>query len=404
MRLRFALVALSLAANAALGILCWKWSNANAPAAPDETTPQPEIEQSTTPSIPLDKIWSALASEADDTHFVARLRAEGFPERVVRGLLDYRLNEKFIDEIRELSSRHQAPYWRNTAFVRSDLNPEAHNRLREIEQFVAEQKRLLLGPSADAFQPGDYGEHDRRRYGDLAPEKVAALKAIEKDYRELTDRINEDNQGITLAEDREKLAFLEKQKQDDIARLLTPDELEQYKLRSSASAHFARNKLQFLDPTEDEFLAIYRLHQDFDKTYGVSHLSREQSERRRSAEPEFESQIAALLGPQRYAEYQITNDHNFQETRSFITEAGLPPATARQLVALQRESIQQAASIKADTSLPAKIRDQKLAALRQAAFDKASGLLGQERAASFENYTAGRWLAQLAPAPVKPKP
>ena len=398
---------LSLIANIALGIALWKL-----PTTPEElpgkaNSPVENAGDTNLPAIPHDKIWNHLASDpsdAGDARFVAQLRAEGFPERVIRVLLDYRLNEKFIGEIRELNTRNQIPYWRNDTASRWNLTPEAYARHREIEQHVAEQKRLLLGPSADAFQPGDFGEPDRRRYGDFSPEKISALKAIEKDYRELSNRIDDDKQGITLDEDREKLAFLEKQKQDDIARLLTPEEFDQYKRRSSAAAYFARSQLQFLDPTEDEFLALYRLRQDFDNRFGVSHLSREQSDRRRSAEPELESQIAALLGPARFAEYQITNDKNYQETRAFITEAGLPSATTRQLVAIQRESTQQADAVKADTSLATEARDQKLTAVRQAALDKTAGLIGRERAASLETYKAGRWLAQIAPDPAEPKP
>jgi hypothetical protein len=398
------ILAVSLAANAALAFALWKFPATDATSSSSNRPANSQSSANTTPGIPHDKIWTHLAVGADDARFVAHLRTEGFPERVIRVLLDYRLNERFIAEIRELNTRHQIPYWRNDTASRWNLTPEAYARFREIEQHVAEQKRLLLGPSADAFQPGDFGEPDRRRYGDFPPEKISALKAIEKDYRELSNRIDDDNQGITLEEDREKLAFLEKQKQDDIARLLTPDELEQYKRRSSSAAYFARNQLQFLDPTEDEFLALYRLRQDFDTRFGVSHLSREQSERRRSAEPEFESQIAALLGPDRFADYQITNDKNYQETRAFITEAGLPSATTRQLVAIQRESTQQADAIKADKALTSEVRDQKLAALRQTALDKASSLLGRERAASLESYKAGRWLAQIAPTPARPKP
>ena len=402
MRPRAILLVLSLAANAALGLLLWKW-----PVPADKTAQHIPAEKrdngKRTPPIPHEKIWSHLATDTDDARFVDQLRAEGFPERVVRVFLDYRLHEKFIDEIRDLNTRHSLPYWRNAASL-SNLTSEGNARLREIEQHIAEQKRLLLGPSAAAFQPGDYGEHDRRRYGDLSPEKISALRAIEKDYRELSDRIDDDDQGITMPEDREKLTFLEKQKQYENARLLTPEEFEQYQRRSSAAAHFARNQLQFLDPSEDEFLALYRLRQDFDQRYGVYHLSREQSELRRAAEPEFESQIAALLGPERFAEYQVTNDKNYEDTRAFITEAALPPATARQLVAIQRESTRQGDAIKADKTISAEVRDQKLTALRRAAFDQTASLLGREHATSLENYKAGRWLTQIAPAPSTPKP
>ncbi len=403
-RFRAIVLTLSVAANATLAFALWKWPALSANHSSDNRPPPPASQIRSTPGPLNEKIWSDLATDTDDARFVAQLRSEGFPERVVRVLIDYRLNEKFLDEFRELNARHQIPYWRNGSFSRSNLSAEGHARLREIEQHVAEQKRLLLGASADASLPGDLGEPDRRRYGNLSAEKISALKAIDKDYRELSDRIDDDDQGITLPEDREKLSFLEKQKQDDIARLLTPEEFEQYQRRSSAAAHFARNQLQFLNPSEDEFLALYRLRQDFDQRYGVYHLSREQSELRRTAESAFESQIATLLGPERFADYQITNDQNYRDTRDFITEAHLPPATTRQLVAIQRETTRQSDAIKADTSLPAEVRDQKLTALRQATLEKTSALLGQERAASLENYKAGRWLTRIAPVPAKAKP
>jgi hypothetical protein len=405
-RARIILLASSLAANAALGLVLWKWPVAvpKIPRGVDSSAPKKSAPKNSA-VIAHDEIWSHLASDPSDVgdaNFVTQLRVEGFPERVIRVLLDYRLNERFLPEVRELHALHKRnPYWRNDDASRWNLTPDAYARVREIEQQVAEQKRLLLGPAASQFQPGDYGEHDLRRYGNLLPEKIAALKAIQKDYRELEDRIQESTRGVTLPEDREKLAFLEKQKQDDIARLITPDELDQYERRSSPAGHFARTQLQFLDATEDEFLALYRLRQNFDQRFGVTHLSREQSEQRRTAESEFEKDVAAVLGAERFAEYQLTNDKNYPETRTFVTESGLPPSTAVQLVAIQRESLKQADSIKADTSLSSQDKNQQLSTLQRTVREKASALLGPDRASSLDQYNAGRWLSSIAPTPEK---
>lgn len=391
---RFILIGLSLAANVALGIVLWRQRE----ALPEPVAPAPAKPMATVASmpeeVPLAKTWSRMKGEGDPSAFIARLRAAGFPERVVRSLLDYQLWEKYADEVAAFRRRdNAAQYWRWEGHSPVDLQEAA--RLRAIEQEVIEERRRILGPEGDRFLPGDYGYSDEYRYGTLSATKVSALRAINKDYDQLANQIRTSTRGDVFPDDREKLVQLEKERKADIARLLTPEELEQQERRDSPAANFARTTLRYLDPSEADFLTLYRLRHDFDERYGVTNLTPAQTEKRSQAQAELTKQIEAALGPERFAEYQIVNDGNYGDTRTFVTGVGLTPDAARTLVGWQRDFAQRAADVQADASLTLEQRVQRLAALQQEAVGKVGGSLGDEKMAAYRKLSVGQWISDL---------
>jgi hypothetical protein len=351
--------------------------------------------------LPTEKIWAHLTGEADDAGFVARLRADGFPPRMVRLLVLLRLRERFAAQFDELAAKSaNPPYWRSRPFG-LDVDPETRARRRALEREINELAQTLLGPDAGRI-PGDAGyEEQKRLFGDLPPQKIAAIEAIQRDYNNLESRVREAGSGLDLPEDREKLAYLERERRADIVRSLTPEELEQYDRRSSPAAMDVRSRLRNFDPTEDEFLKVYRLQRDFDERYGRDNLSGAEEDRRRAAQPELAAQIAAALGPERFADFQVFTDGNYSGTRSFVTSVGLPVETAKSLVTVQREVNRRAAELRADRSVPDDQRAAQLAALQKEADAKVSAIVGAERLDGYKR-GAGNWLSRIVPPPNNP--
>lgn len=80
----------------------------------------------------------------------------------------------------------------------------------------------------------------RPRLEDFPREKTRQLQSIAADYRELAEQIYARSSGIIPPEDREKLGLLEQEKNADLAKVLTPPELEEYQQRSSDTDRLQR--------------------------------------------------------------------------------------------------------------------------------------------------------------------
>ncbi|MFT3780576.1 MAG: hypothetical protein QM790_01085 [Nibricoccus sp.] len=389
------IIALSLAGNLVLATVAVRGllnpTKASAPksfSAPESDGAAHELNSDT---------WRHLV-EDKEADFVSRLRAEGFPPETIVSLVRSRITEKFKERLRALGAKDdQVPYWRTEPWS-YNFNPETRAERRAIYRQIAEETRRLVGAEMDAAE-SDYARGERiRSYGSISHEKVEAIQAIQRDYNELASNVREGAKGITLPEDREKLNYLEKEKRADLVQLLSAEELAEYDKRNSPAASAIRNKLRYFDASEEEFTKLYQLQREFDERYGRDNLSGKEADRRRDAERELTQQFEAALGPERFAEFQITSDGNFYNTRSFLNSFGIPVENTRALVAMQRDLSQQAAAIRASTSLSREEQSRELAKLEQEAKTKVGALIGNDRIEKYKEYAAGSWMTKLSPA------
>ncbi|ATC63349.1 hypothetical protein CMV30_04935 [Nibricoccus aquaticus] len=397
------LIAFSLVANAALAVVLWQRSTSPAAHSPHSTAASPSPAATAAAQTPdaFSAQWQQLLQNPDDTAALSLLRSSGFPPEVVRSLMTERIRSRYQDRFRALAAKQaETPYWRTNAWYNFDGDVATRSERRALEREISDSVRKLLGDDTDSLS---FYERDSRArsFGNLPSVKITELQAISRDYGELSSQIRDNAKGVVLAEDREKLAFLEKEKRTDLSALLTPDELEDYDRRNSPSASEIRGKLRFFDATETEFLALYQAQHDFDARYGRDNLSGEQSDLRKAALPQLTEQFKAALGPERYAEYELLTDGNYSSTRSTLTQLGLPADSARELVATQRAANKRAEAIRADKSLNSEQQASQLAALEKDATEKVTATIGAQNLDEYKKYT-GNWLTRLAPKPKNP--
>ncbi len=316
---------------------------------------------------------------------------------MVRGLTVNRIYQRFKQrfEALEKKSPPPKPYWQDSGWRSSDdVDPAIRAEQRALWREMDDAFRALLGPDRERHSVYRR-EHLARSYGQLPSEKISGIEALNRDYDDITQSIHENSRGILLASDRQQLAFLEKEKRADLVRLLSPEELEDYDRRNSLAADDTRDKLRFVESTEEDFLKIYALQQAFEARYGRDNLSGQEKDLRKAALPELDRQIEDTLGPDRYAEFQIANDVNFSNTRATLDRIGLPKEKASDLVRIQRDAKQRAELIRNDRALTATQRDEQLASLQKEATGKASTVLGSAENLDMFKRTAGQWLGKL---------
>jgi GGDEF domain-containing protein len=201
-------------------------------------------------------------------------------------------------------------------------------------------------------------------------------------------------QGIMLPEDREKLALLEREKHADLASVLTPTELEDYEMRTSQTTNRLRQALTYMNATEDEFRAIYRVQQPFADKLGFTMgfvPTMDSQEQRRAALDQIAAQLKTVLGDQRYADYARASNNEFQQLSRIAQSANIDNDTAIRTFNLRDSVSQESTRIYNDTTMSA---DQKRGALQLLAQNTKTQIvsaLGQTAGDAYLQ-TAARWL------------
>jgi hypothetical protein len=348
-----------------------------------------------TPSVD-EGIWSLIRTD-DLEELVRRLKAAGFPPAAIQAIVYEQVRERFQPRMAEILGRQQdVPYWKapNQAYY-DPKNTEKLNALYEERDAVMKK---LFGPAY-----WEAGETDpkvtERRYGNLSPEKIAGIQAIVSDYQELFVRESRKRSGPPSPAEQQKWITLQKEEAADIAKLLTPDELFEYELRSSTEASRLLSQTKIFQPTEAEFRALFPLYR------AMGESLREQTTATpgdpaavQRAEEQLHVKIKELLGPERFADYLQAKDPASEKLNRIVQRLELPLSAATAVVAVQKEVTQRADAVKSDRSLTPAQRQEQLSALAEEATTRITGTLGERGFGAYQQYS-GKWLQALQPKP-----
>lgn len=405
MKLTPLLITGSLAVNAALfGALAWQPSLApplfrdffkrNFHTASESAFSKPIAPVASTAFAPR-PLWMALQTD-DLPSLVARLRAAGFPPNVIREILRTQVNARYNSRLAALMEPDpNTPYWRATpSFFGGDS--KRNEEINQLQRERAKALRDLL--TDDFFATGDVTAAQRRQFGNLPRTKIDALQRLEDDYTEMTSQIRSGMNGITLPEDREKLALLAREKQADLAAMLSPEELADYTMRSSAITSALRQRLDPFNASEAEFRAIFQMQQALNDKFPTSMnggmISPGDYQQRQSVQKELEAQLKAALGDARYADYSRATSSEFQQLNRLAQRDHLPAETAAQAFSVRDRVAEESGRIFDDSTLTV---DQKRAALQSLAQNTRAQLLATLGPTSGPAYVklADPWLSNI---------
>ncbi len=341
--------------------------------------------------------WHSLVDGATDEEFVARLRREGVPPRVIRAWIKERLWKDYAERCKTFGlDPPPVPYWLGENPV-DDAEIQRRVRRSVLAQETTEKLRKLLG--ADLYcLPGD-DAYDKREqlYGDLSLERITGLEAINDDYEALVYLVGTTSYGTPYSEIRTQLKFLEEQRRADIARLLTPSELEQYEWRSSTTAKDLQSDLGYFNATEAEYIAMYEVRRAFDERYGTERSTREERERRYAAYRELGTAYEAVLGSQRFADFQLMSDYRLGELKGWVESNGLPRERALEITRILRGADERFNALRESRDLEYKHRSAELGTLLAETAQRIGGVVGEDKLDDFMN-EAGHLLPEPDPS------
>jgi hypothetical protein len=158
-------------------------------------------------------------------------------------------------------------------------------------------------------------------------------------------RLNEDLGGLRANTSPEKrlgaYKNLERQADQRIKELLTPEEALQYDLRFSRTANAMRASLGGFDPTESEFIEIFKIRKPFAEAENAEIEERGgvPMEKVQANKDAVDQQIKNLLGESRFADYERTGDYGFQQLWKLTQKSGQSTSVAISAFETQRAAM-----------------------------------------------------------------
>jgi hypothetical protein len=344
----------------------------------------------TVPATALD--WRIVESE-DYKKYIANLRAIGCPEETIRDIITADVNKLFEQRKREVTgTTNRFEFWKTGTFFTDMFNEEKLNKHREL----AKEKRALLKEllGVDIAEKPDPmgGMNPYETLLDFLPaEKQNALMEHEQSFAAKMMKRLKDAQNNP-----EVMREIMKEKDAELAKVLTPQEKEEYDLRMSQTAMMMRMQMSEFQPNEQEFRDIFKLRKDFENEYGMMGMQSNKPEdraKREAAQKELDQNVKNVLGDDRFREYKYDQDFSRSSLKDVVKEFNVPKDQAFKVFDIKTAAQEQAANVRKDLSLSPEQRQAALQAIQQETRIAVNQLIGAD--AGDKYFDKGSWMKNL---------
>ncbi len=351
--------------------------------------------------------WRQIESN-DYRRYIANLRAIGCPEQIIRDLIIADVNNLYAPRLRALHhTAEDRKYWQAEPRWPSLQDMEREKQTDAIRKEKQALIKELLGvefDEGDQWRTANGWQSAGSVLSFLPPEKISAIRAVEEKFNALAGEIDRRTRNLTEPDDERATLQLRLQQREEMAKLLTPQELEEYELRTSDTASGMRWEMREFSPTEAEFRNVFRLRDEAARSGLLiedTAASAEEKARYAEAVKQLQASIKLTLGDTRYTTYQRSQDYEFQQLARASERYELPKETASQVWDLRDAADQQAKALNTNQSLTPEQRQAALQAIRTETQNSVKTLLG-ERAWKGYSPRSNNWLQRLGSLPSEP--
>ncbi len=348
--------------------------------------------------------WRSLES-TNYYQFIQNLRAFDCPEETIRDIIITDVAKLYGRRRSEMRAEYPAPkFWQSFDPLGGSTEPvELQRRLRQLEKEQRLLIRELLGVDLQLELARYSGDADaiERSYSFLPSAKQAQVRALAGQFDELEQDLYVRARGWLLDGDQEELRQLQRQRREQMAALLDPQELEEYELRFSETSNNLRSQMIGFQPNEEEFRRIFRLQQTFDQEYNQAFDLRDESAQaakagaRDQAEEALTAEIQKSLGPERYAEYQRAQDTDYRNLLQLGERLDLPADVANKIYSMKMAAERVKLQVDSNPNLSEEQRARLMADLARTTSREVQRTMGKM---GFQTYqeNGGQWLPSLS--------
>ncbi len=337
--------------------------------------------------------WRMVESP-DYRTYIANLRAIGCPEETIQDIIKADVNKLFDSRRREARGTNKFEFWKTGNPMAMFMNSETVRQQQELSQEKRSLLKELLGQ--DVTEKPDLAAmvNPFETILDFLPaSKQSRLFELEQKYAaRLMENVKD---GVP---DQEEIMKVQKDKEAELASLLSPEEKQQYDLRMSQTAMMMRMQLDGFDPSKKEFEEIFKVRKAFDDEYSTMFGGMndpETTKKRQAAETAMNDQIKEILGDDRFTEYLRNLDPIYKGIAHVVDKQGLPKDTAERVYDMRRTVEEQVQRLNGDTTIPADERQQALQQIRQETEKALTDTLGQDGLESYRKQPTAFWLNRL---------
>lgn len=305
--------------------------------------------------------WRELES-TDYPTYVANLREIGCPEQTIRDIIIADINALYARRRASELLTSEQQWWRSEPDAA--VVAAAAEKSKTLEQERRGLLTRLLGTNWEAgdivslprpSQPGVV--LDGPVLGLLPAETKQAIQTINLQSQEKLQDYLEAQRASGKDPDPVELAKLRLQTRDDLKRILTPSQLEEYLLRYSQNANDWRaqfGQLKFFDPSPDEFRAVFRATDVLDQQIQLLADATDANSlsQRKTLADQREAALKNALGATRYQEYRLLQDPAYRDAVALAQDSGTPEA-AQTIFQINQATATELDRVRADTNLTA---------------------------------------------------
>jgi len=343
--------------------------------------------------------WGSVESD-DYRQYIANLREIGCPEETIRDIIIADVNKLYAGRLAALyPSPQDFKWWQTDDRSNRDERRDRERKRRDLNEEKRALVKELLGVDLETEMARWEGrpDDDAWRTGFLSAEKQQAVQALQEKFREMERSLfNELRENRGSPESRAKMLALRSQREAELAQILGPQDFQEYQLRNSNTAREMRDSLGSFSPSEEEFKKIFELRENFNSQYGFGRGGDDAArEQRRAAEQQLDQQLQATLGPERYAEYKLTQDDRYREIYEFTSRLNLPKETAQSVYDIRQAVEQQRQQVVNNQGMSAEERAATLAQMAQVTRETLAQTMPQQAYDQYLRSDDARWLTRL---------
>ncbi len=371
------------------------------PAAKNVRSTPPRVGEAENKSIAAEKIsfdWREVESP-DYKVYIENLRRVHCPQSTIADIIIADVNKFYRNKLAPFRKDNEDTFkfWETDNFwPRTD--PAYEKAARDIEKEKGKLLKDLLGQAyedeAKKYSPWQMDSaNPLQKISDNAKERVAE---IAEKFSEMRNEIYRKRRGGMWDEDdQEELRKIEKKQTAELAKILSPEELLDFRLRSSETVQNMRwNELEGFEVSEDEFRAIAKARLEAEDLEGGSGKKLTREERTRLAK-ESEENIKKLLGEDRFAELKLNQEWDYRNLRKIVEKNGGDKEIARQVFGMKDEIQRAVSTVRADKALTKEERNQKMIAIREEVEGTLTEVLGERGYKAFKRNAW--WLRNMMP-------
>lgn len=357
--------------------------------SPSATNPVPSSDQSHT--------WETVESD-DYRQYIANLRAIGCPEETIQDIIRADVNKLF--DARKKQTQKPFEYWKTSNVMAQLMDQEKVKAHTEMNKEKSELLKTLLGPDAklegnmmaQMYNPLEQmmdflpGEKQSQLMGKLQSWQAEALKHV--------------GGGSPDAKDLEELKKIRDKIEAELNVMLTPQEKRDYDLRLSNTAQMMRGGLGDFNPSREEFEKIFDMRLAFDQEHsvlGIPPVDEAGRAARREAEAAFKKEVEALLGPDRYQEFDRAPRREYKSAVKVAERQGLEKSAAIQVYEMKGAAEGQAREVRDNAALTVEQRNSALQAIHDETRASVIEVFGEDGFNAYNADRGGRWIKALGP-------